>query len=350
MAAAPVAIPPRSDTLSPQEATDLNRATLESLRDSPEAPPERASSLSPSNALFHRSKPKSGAKKSGKKRQTRRQIEAVRSNELDVVSAADEPVEGADGVLDLADELLDQLELEEGSAEPAPSESPSHSSSPLDKAGAFVDSIGSKISSGFRGGSSRQAARKERRAQEWQQQADDARREIAEGGGADQAAEERKALGVKLAADGLVVTEIQPDGHCMFGAVADQINLHHLASEAADYHTTRTAAAAYMRDHPNDYMPYLQAEEAGGDGVMSFDDYAVYCDKIESTGLWGGQTELNALAQVYKTPIHVYQSDAPIVKLGDESFHDREPLRIVYYRALYGLGEHYNSLHPQSAR
>ena len=162
MAAAPVAIPPRSDTLSPQEATDLNRATLESLRDSPEAPPERASSLSPSNALFHRSKPKSGAKKSGKKRQTRRQIEAVRSNELDVVSAADEPVEGADGVLDLADELLDQLELEEGSAEPAASESPSHSSSPLDKAGAFVDSIGSKISSGFRGGSSRQAARKVR--------------------------------------------------------------------------------------------------------------------------------------------------------------------------------------------
>ena len=162
MAAAPVAIPPRSDTLSPQEATDLNRATLESLRDSPEAPPERASSLSPSNALFHRSKPKSGAKKSGKKRQTSRQIEAVRSNELDVVSAADEPVEGADGVLDLADELLDQLELEEGSPEPAPSESPSHSSSPLDKAGALVDSIGSKISSGFRGGSSRQAARKVR--------------------------------------------------------------------------------------------------------------------------------------------------------------------------------------------
>ena len=72
----------------------------------------------------------------------------------------------------------------------------------------------------------------------------------------------------------------------------------------------------------------------------------MYCDKIESTGLWGGQTEvrrrllslltrqLNALAQVYKTPIHVYQSDAPIVKLGDESFHDREPLRIVCVRVV----------------
>ena len=162
MAAAPVAIPPRSDTLSPQEATDLNRATLESLRDSPCAPPERASSLSPSNALFHRNKPKSGAKKSGKKRQTSRQVEAVRAHEMDVVSASDEPVQGADGVLDLADELLDQLELDEPSAEPAPSESPSHSSSPLDKAGALVDSIGSKISSGLRGGSSRQAQRKVR--------------------------------------------------------------------------------------------------------------------------------------------------------------------------------------------
>ena len=47
--------------------------------------------------------------------------------------------------------------------------------------------------------------------------------------------------------------------------------------------------------------------------------------------------QLNALAQVYKTPIHVYQSDAPIVKLGDESFHDREPLRIVCVRVVRQL-------------
>ena len=42
--------------------------------------------------------------------------------------------------------------------------------------------------------------------------------------------------------------------------------------------------------------------------------------------------QLNALAQVYQTPIHVYQSDSPIVKLGEDSFQGREPLRIVSVR------------------
>ena len=50
---------------------------------------------------------------------------------------------------------------------------------------------------------------------------------------------------------------------------------------------------------------------------------------MRSRGSLGSDRQLNALAHVYKTPIHVYQGDAPIVKLGEESFHEREPLRIV---------------------
>ena len=154
--------------MSPVEQSEVDRATLESLRDSSEPAPR--SSLSPTSALFHRGKPKSASKKSSKKARGK-QVAAVKADELDVVSAADEPVQGADGVLDLADELLDQLELDESlgrrdatspSSSASAAASPSHSSSPLDKAGAALESIGSKLSSGLHGGSSRQAKRKVR--------------------------------------------------------------------------------------------------------------------------------------------------------------------------------------------
>jgi OTU domain-containing protein 6 len=62
-------------------------------------------------------------------------------------------------------------------------------------------------------------------------------------------------------------TQINPDGHCLFSAVADQLALLNLLpSHAAHYLNTRHAAAAYMLAHPEDFAPFLPRVE-GEDGA-----------------------------------------------------------------------------------
>jgi OTU domain-containing protein 6 len=73
-----------------------------------------------------------------------------------------------------------------------------------------------------------------------------------------------------------------------------------------------------------------------------------YCDAVESTGVWGGQPEILALSRVFNTPIHVVQAGSPVVKVGAEESKS-DPLMISYHRRMYGLGEHYNSLHKVAA-
>ena len=46
---------------------------------------------------------------------------------------------------------------------------------------------------------------------------------------------------------------MQADGHCLYRAVGDQLG----GGKANDYWTVRTKAAAYMRAHPDQFLPFL---------------------------------------------------------------------------------------------
>jgi OTU domain-containing protein 6 len=151
-------------------------------------------------------------------------------------------------------------------------------------------------------------------------------------------------------ANGLVEKEIQPDGHCLFSAVADQlaqasIPLGGGGGDGSDakgptttmlpYKVVRRRAAEYMLAHPDDFAPFL---EEGLEG---------YARKMRDTAEWGGQLELTALANVYGVEIKVLQDGrtetiepAPENAAGE----DRGKVWLAYYRHGYGLGEHYNSL------
>ena len=134
----------------------------------------------------------------------------------------------------------------------------------------------------------------------------------------------------------------------MFSAVADQMNVQGRLDNS-NYATTRKAAAGYMRQHMDDFLPYLPAEdeEGQGEGLLSPEGYSKHCNDVESTSVWGSETELVALSKCYKVPIHVVQANSPIVKHGEEEKYGNEkPLVVSYHRAMYGLGEHYNSLRP----
>ncbi|KAI1361314.1 hypothetical protein F5Y08DRAFT_23557 [Xylaria arbuscula] len=169
---------------------------------------------------------------------------------------------------------------------------------------------------------------------------------------------ERTALERTFGAHGLVEHEIRPDGHCLFSAVADQLaqrkmpisisgdNDNNTNSESeAPYRIVRKVATAYMEDHADDFVPFLE------------EPLSSYVPKMRDTAEWGGQLELLALASAYRVEIKVVQDGrTETIRPGNDGGQgggggggggggdgDRT-IWLAYYRHGYGLGEHYNSL------
>ncbi|KAM0753088.1 OTU-domain-containing protein [Meredithblackwellia eburnea MCA 4105] len=343
------------DSLADQH--NLNKAKLESL-----AQPQQT------NPLLNRSKlnKKSTSSNSKKKNaQTKKQVQNIKSNELHLISESIQQGQNivdhdqAD-VLDLADQLLQQLDQRDAQQAAAaqsnsssvssplpPPDSSSSSATPTTSARGFKEDMLEKLNiSPHPSGSgekkvSRQQARKLRKADQVQQIRNEALAEVEQAN--DQSiALERKAIDDGCKRLGLWVHEIPPDGHCLYSAIADQVNTLNLTLNREGYKSIRSYAASYMRTHPDEYLPFLETTH---DGLMSPDEYAQYCDTVEKTGEWGGQHEISALAKYFQAPIHVLQAGTGLVKIGEDLPPGRGPMYISYHRKMYGLGEHYNSLH-----
>jgi len=162
---------------------------------------------------------------------------------------------------------------------------------------------------------------------------------------------------------GLELYNVNPDGHCLFASVADQLAVLGIIPRThATYAVTRTAAANYIYTHPDEFVPFLPSID-GEDGVGATDaglitpkQFEIYCTAIRDTGVWGGEPEILALSRAYNIPIHVIQSGTPPVVVHNPTGapdHDdgldgtKNVVRISYHRRMYGLGEHYNSLRPK---
>ncbi|CAD7065272.1 unnamed protein product [Tilletia caries] len=249
--------------------------------------------------------------------------------------------EEEDGGLDLADELLAALDARRDADDG------------VKTAGAQSES---GVRSMFNGGmkkKSKAQVKKEKREAEEEAMRVQAREELkANGGQPDLAAAERRGIGELCEVYNAEMYEINPDGHCLYAAVADQLGVR--KSQPTDYKSTRHAAAEYMRAHPDDFLPFI----ADGDVVASPAHTSIalrsahfeeYCSAIENTGVWGGQPEILALSHAYEVPIHVAQVGMPVLKIGEDNYGstNRVPLVISYHRHMYGLGEHYNSLRPR---
>jgi len=161
---------------------------------------------------------------------------------------------------------------------------------------------------------------------------------------------------------GLRIHEINPDGHCLFSAIGDQLALLNIIPPAqTGYQAVRYAASNYIYTHPDVFLPFLPSIE-GEDGVgapnagfMSRVGFERYCMAIRDTAVWGGEPEILALSRAYNVPIHVIQGATPPVVVHnptgaphDDNLREKRALRISYHRRMYGLGEHYNSLRPST--
>ncbi|SCU97502.1 LAMI_0F10308g1_1 [Lachancea mirantina] len=148
--------------------------------------------------------------------------------------------------------------------------------------------------------------------------------------------------------------DIQPDGHCLFASILDQMRLRHPSDatyalpapcahdsslDNVTVYTLRRWAAQHVRDHRDDFVPYLFDEQ-----TCTLKDVDEYTDTIENTAQWGGEVEILALAQVLKCSISVLMSGRATHKVNQEGSVYPE-LKLVYYKHGYALGEHYNSLH-----
>jgi OTU domain-containing protein 6 len=170
---------------------------------------------------------------------------------------------------------------------------------------------------------------------------------------------ERERMQRELAAHSLREHEIAPDGHCLFSAVADQLEVNGIPflqkgeglegfdAKMEPYRVVRRAAADWIAGHRDEYAGFLE------EGVEE------YVGKIRDTAEWGGQLELSALANAYGVEIKVVQGDGRPVEVvtptspatgeekegeGEGEEKKKKTLWLAYYRHGYGLGEHYNSL------
>jgi OTU domain-containing protein 6 len=140
----------------------------------------------------------------------------------------------------------------------------------------------------------------------------------------------------------LAEKEIRADGHCLYSAVADQLTQLSIPltrtpgaqPEMLLYKLTRSAAADWVEQHPEDFEPFLE------------EPLSTYVHKVRDTGEWGGQLELLALAKSYGVEINVLQDFGRVEKIEpeDDAEMEREKIWLGYYKHGFGLGEHYNSL------
>jgi len=182
--------------------------------------------------------------------------------------------------------------------------------------------------------------------------------------GAGARGEEQAALAGALAAAGLALVDIAPDGHCLYASLADQLE-RATGGDRGGVAGLRALAAATLRDEAARFAPFIEGDESssesgsddGGSDSDGSDDSTTarvdaYATKVETTAAWGGHPELVALAEGLPAKIRVVRAEGdPLEFLPDGGlFASTLPLlTVAYMRHAYGLGEHYNSTRAREA-
>ncbi|GAA0147915.1 cysteine protease [Lithospermum erythrorhizon] len=124
-------------------------------------------------------------------------------------------------------------------------------------------------------------------------------------------------------AKGLEVKKMLEDGNCLFRAVADQVY-----GDSELYDLVRQMCVDYMereRDHFSQFVT---------------EGFTSYCKRKRRDKIYGNNVEIQALAEMYNRPIHIYSySTEPINTFHGGYATDVPPIRLSYHH-----GNHYNSL------
>ncbi|KAG8197336.1 hypothetical protein JTE90_013463 [Oedothorax gibbosus] len=152
---------------------------------------------------------------------------------------------------------------------------------------------------------------------------------------------EAKEIANKLSQRNLTLHEVPPDGNCLFKAIEHQLTTHNI-NMSADL--LREATSKYLMEHKDEYQPFLMNPQT--DDMFTDSQYMEYCENIKNPGVWGGQVEIQALANICGKPIEIIQAHGPNIISGEQAGDTK--LIISYHRHEFGLGAHYNSTLPKT--
>ncbi|XP_024514759.1 OTU domain-containing protein 5 [Selaginella moellendorffii] len=126
---------------------------------------------------------------------------------------------------------------------------------------------------------------------------------------------------------GFEVRRMVPDGNCLFRAVADQVY-----GDPEMFGETRQMCIDYMERERDHFSQFIT------------EGFTTYCKRKRRDKVYGNNLEIQAMAEMYNRPIHIYSySTDPINIFHGQYETDLPPIRLSYHRR-----NHYNSLHDPS--
>ena len=121
----------------------------------------------------------------------------------------------------------------------------------------------------------------------------------------------------RISNQSLRVSDVKPDGHCLFRSVGVLLQKSDLDALAPDANSEddvvwwlRKKVAECMRDNIDTYLPF--AEDAS-----TKEEFDRYLEDVETTAAWGGQLEILAIASVLRRKIVVYSADMEPLEMGE---------------------------------
>lgn len=127
----------------------------------------------------------------------------------------------------------------------------------------------------------------------------------------------------------LRVVKMEPDGNCLFRAIADQ-----LCGDPEEHNHYRDMCCNHMIENADEFSLFYADE----DFETSCDCFGAYVERMRSPGNWGSQLELMAICQTFGVNVIVHQVGSPSYEM-EFSPADARCLQLSYHD-----GEHYNSV------
>ncbi|XP_038989220.1 OVARIAN TUMOR DOMAIN-containing deubiquitinating enzyme 6-like isoform X2 [Phoenix dactylifera] len=122
---------------------------------------------------------------------------------------------------------------------------------------------------------------------------------------------------------GFEVKKMLEDGNCLFRAVADQVY-----GDPESYDMARQMSIDYMEKERDHFSQFIT------------EGFTSYCKRKRRDKVYGNNVEIQAFAEMYNRPIHIYSYSTEPINIFQGSYStDMPPIRLSYHH-----GNHYNSL------
>ncbi|KAL5676026.1 hypothetical protein ACJX0J_012157, partial [Zea mays] len=122
---------------------------------------------------------------------------------------------------------------------------------------------------------------------------------------------------------GLEIRKTAEDGNCLFRAVADQVY-----GDAEAYDMARQMCVDYMERERDHFSQFIT------------ESFTLYCKRKRRDKVYGNNVEIQAFAEMYNRPIHIYSYSTEPINIFQGSYNtDTPPIRLSYHH-----GNHYNSV------